>query len=85
MVRHERLARRAAMQRAEEVFERAHISSATRRFHNYPHKLSGGMRQRVMIALALACKLDVLVADAPATALDVIVRIQILLLLRQLQ
>jgi peptide/nickel transport system ATP-binding protein len=85
IVQHEGVDRAAAMRRARELLERVKIPSAARRLRNYPHELSGGMRQRAMIALALACKPAVLLADEPTTALDVTVQIQILLLLRQLQ
>jgi peptide/nickel transport system ATP-binding protein len=85
LVRHQRIARRDARRRAVEWLERVHIPSARRRFDAYPHEMSGGMRQRAMIALALSCNPTVLLADEPTTALDVTVQIQILLLLRELQ
>jgi peptide/nickel transport system ATP-binding protein len=72
-------------QRALDMLEAVRIPSAKRRLDAYPHEMSGGMRQRAMIALALACKPKVLLADEPTTALDATVQIQILLLLRELQ
>ena len=85
VVRHEGVSRQAAMARALEMLELVRIPSAKRRLEAYPHEMSGGMRQRAMIALALACKPKILLADEPTTALDATVQIQILLLLRELQ
>ena len=82
---HEGIGKTSAMKRALELLEMVSIPSAARRLKNYPHEMSGGMRQRAMIAMALACRPSVLLADEPTTALDVTVQIQILLLLRQLQ
>lgn len=83
--RHEPVTAAEAHQRALQLFERVRIPSPERRLQAYPHEMSGGMRQRAMIALALANKPQLLLADEPTTALDATVQIQILLLLRELQ
>jgi peptide/nickel transport system ATP-binding protein len=85
VVRHEGATRAAGMARALELLELVQIPSAKRRLAAYPHELSGGLRQRAMIAVALACRPKLLLADEPTTALDATVQIQVLLLLRKLQ
>jgi peptide/nickel transport system ATP-binding protein len=82
---HEKLPRRAALQRAIEMLKLVHIPTPERRVHDYPHQFSGGMRQRVMIALALSCHPKLLIADEPTTALDVTIQAQILDLLGELK
>jgi peptide/nickel transport system ATP-binding protein len=85
VMRHEGKSFSEGRARALEMLEVVRIPSAKRRLESYPHEMSGGMRQRAMIALALACKPKILLADEPTTALDATVQIQILLLLRELQ
>lgn len=79
------LSREEAMKRAIEMLERVGIPFPKDRANDYPHQLSGGMRQRVMMAIALSCQPDVLIADEPTTALDVTIQAQIMELLRELQ
>ena len=82
---HEGLSRRAALERTVAMLDAVGIPAPAQRVHEYPHQFSGGMRQRVMIAMALACRPKVLLADEPTTALDVTIQAQILELLRELQ
>jgi len=85
ILRHRGGSRRQARARAIELLRRVHIPSPEKRIDEYPHKLSGGMRQRVMIAMALACDPKLLIADEPTTALDVTLQAQILDLMRELK
>src|SRR5215472_827063 len=85
ILRHRPVTKQQASEHAIEMLRRVRIPSPERRFEEYPHKLSGGMRQRVMIAMALACDPKLLIADEPTTALDVTIQAQILDLMRRLR
>ncbi len=85
VLRHRKISRDAAKDLAIDMLRKVHIPSPEQRFDDYPHRLSGGMRQRVMIAMALACRPKLLIADEPTTALDVTIQAQILDLMRMLR
>src|SRR5258706_12112861 len=85
LLRHRGLSKREARKQAIEMLHRVRIPSPERRADEYPHQLSGGVRQRVMIAMALACNPKLLIADEPTTALDVTIQAQILELMRALR
>lgn len=85
LIFHEQLSRHQARQRAAELLDTVGIPKPSSRLDDYPHQFSGGMRQRVMIAMALACSPDLLIADEPTTALDVTIQAQILDLVKRLQ
>ncbi len=85
VLNHNKISRAEAKERVLKMLELVNIPEALQRYNEYPHQFSGGMRQRAMIALALVCKPDVLIADEPTTALDVTIQAQILELMRDLQ
>ena len=85
MLEHKKISREDAKKRTLELLDEVGIENPEKRFKQYPHELSGGMRQRVVIAIALACDPDVLICDEPTTALDVTIQAKILELIKKLQ
>ena len=85
LVKHQNMSKKAAKEAALALMERVGIPNAEKRYSDYPHMYSGGMRQRIVIAIALACRPHILICDEPTTALDVTIQSQILKLIRELQ
>lgn len=85
LIKHQKLSKKAALDKSVDLLKLVGIPSPETRVKNYPYELSGGMRQRVMIAMALACDPEILIADEPTTALDVTIQAQILTLIKELQ
>ncbi|MBN2049483.1 MAG: ABC transporter ATP-binding protein [Spirochaetales bacterium] len=85
LMEHKKLSRKEAMKKAVGLLEKVQIPDASRRIHSYPHEFSGGMRQRAMIAMALSCDPDLIIADEPTTAIDVTIQSQVLDLMRELK
>ncbi len=85
LITHRGVTREAAMARAQDLLERVQVSDVMERLRQYPHELSGGMRQRLMIAIAIACEPSLVIADEPTTALDVTIQAQLLQLFRDLK
>lgn len=84
LILHRNMKKKEALKEAEKLMRDVGIANADKRLHEYPHQMSGGMKQRVMIAMALACEPDILICDEPTTALDVTIQAQILDLIRKL-
>jgi oligopeptide/dipeptide ABC transporter ATP-binding protein len=85
LILHKKLSKKEAMEKSNELLKSVRVPLADKRLRQYPHQLSGGMRQRVMIAMALSCEPDILIADEPTTALDVTIQAQILDLIKEMK